>query len=95
MGSCLAVLIRWPGRPEVDIRPHRLAAWQKPPLFVATPPSSRFRGGTLTGGPTWPCALIGDSFPAVAMSFITKGAATEMLRVSSSTPVELGVWWRN
>jgi hypothetical protein len=34
--------------------------------------------------------LIDDSFPAVAMSFITKGAAAETLRVSSSTSVGLG-----
>jgi hypothetical protein len=57
---------------------------------VRPAPSSRFRGGRLTGEPIWPCALIGVGFRAAAMSFITKGAAAETLRVSSSNPVELG-----
>jgi hypothetical protein len=52
-------------------------------------PSSRFRGGMLTGEPTLPCALIDDGSAAVAMRFITRGPATEMLRVSRSTSVEL------
>jgi hypothetical protein len=38
---------------------------------------------------TWPCALIDDSFLAIAISFITEGATTEPLRVTRSTPVEL------
>jgi hypothetical protein len=53
-------------------------------------PSSRFRGGTLTGELTWVYALKGDGSLAVAVSFITKRSAAEPLRVSSSTSVGSG-----
>jgi hypothetical protein len=53
-----------------------LAAWQEvAPYSSRRHPSSRLRGGTLAGKPTWPCALIVEGFPAVAMSLITSGCA--------------------